>query len=82
MLFALIDTREPPPDGPPAPEPWIITALRWALPWPALVLWLFAASQMLDGWLGVIAIWGAVIIGTWRALRWMPVTDGMREYKQ
>ena len=82
MLFALIDTREPPPSGPSGREPWILTALCWAFPWPALVLWLFVASQMLDGWWGVIAIWCAVVIGTWRALRWMPITDGMREYKQ
>lgn len=82
MLFALIDTREPPPDGPPGREPWIFTALRWAFPWPALILWLFTASQLLDGWPGLIAIYVAVILGTWRALRWMPITDGMREYKQ
>jgi len=82
MVFMLIDTREPPPDGSPKPDPWIVTALRWVFPWPALIAWLFAASQMLSGWPGVIAIWGAVMIGTWRGLRWLPVTAGMRDNKQ
>ena len=82
MLFMLIDTREDPPGRGDDHEPWLVTALRWVLPWPALIAWLFAASQMLDGWAGVIALWGAIIVGSWRALRWMPEGGGMREYRQ
>jgi hypothetical protein len=82
MLLMLIDTRDEPPAGDPRQEPWFITALRWALPWPALVLWLYIASELLDGWAGVIALWGAIIVGTWRLLRAIPEVGGMRDYHQ
>jgi hypothetical protein len=82
MLFMLIDTREEPPGRGDGDEPWLVTALRWVLPWPALIVWLFAAGQMLDGWPGAVALWAAVIVGTWRALRWMPGGGSMREYRQ
>jgi hypothetical protein len=82
----LIDTREPPPDdgdgdGGSKHEPWIVTALGWALPWPALIVWLCIASRVLDGWLAVIAIYAAVFLTAWRGLRMLPL-HGLNENKQ
>ncbi len=82
MMLMLIDTREEPNGDDDPREPWIISALRWVFPWPALVVWLFVAGQVLDGWWGVIALWAAIIIGTWRALRLLPESNGLRDYHQ
>jgi hypothetical protein len=82
MLLMLIDTRDDPPPGDHAHEPWPITALRWAFPWPALLVWLFVASQVLDGWWGVTALWAVILLGSWRGLKLMPDSGGLRDYHQ
>jgi hypothetical protein len=82
-MLAFIDARgEPPGGGGRREDPWFITALRWAFPWPALVVWLFVAGQLLDGWAGVAALWASIIVATWRLLRTIPVGPGMRDYRQ
>jgi hypothetical protein len=82
MMLMLIDTREEPHGDDDRREPWIVGALRRVFPWPALVVWLFVAGQVLDGWWGAIALWAAIFVGTWRALRLLPDSNGMRDYHQ
>ena len=81
-MFMLIDTRVPPDDEPDSkPEPWLVTALAWMLPWPALIVWLCIASRLIDGWIGVGAIYLAIGLASWRCLRHLPM-DGLTEQKQ
>jgi hypothetical protein len=81
-MFMLIDTHLPPDDeGRPKGEPWPVTALAWLLPWPALIVWLLAASRIVDGWAGVGLAFAAVIISAWRGLRALPM-EGLTEAKQ
>ena len=81
-MLMLIDTREPPDDGDDgAREPWLVTALAWLLPWPALIVWLCAASRLLDGWLAVGCIYAAIGLTAWRALRALP-TEGLNQTRQ
>jgi apolipoprotein N-acyltransferase len=81
-LVMLIDTREPHDDGrEPAGEPWIVTLLDWAFPWPALIVWLSVASRYADGWAGVALIYAAVALAAWRALKALP-PDGLNENRQ
>ena len=78
----LIDTRTPPPD-PDRREPWLVSLLLDHLfPWPALVLWLLAASLMTDGWLGVLLSWAAVIVAFWRMSRAFSGVGGLRDHRQ
>jgi hypothetical protein len=81
-MLMLIDTHTPPDDGGgPRGEPWLVTALGWLLPWPALIVWLCVASRMVDGWLGVLAIFLAIGLASWRGLRSLP-TDGLTQRQQ
>ena len=81
-MLMLIDTREPPGDEPgPGREPWLVTALGWLLPWPALIVWLCVLSRVLDGWPGVVAVYLAVALAAWRSLRAFPAS-GLNEGKQ
>ena len=78
----LVDTRdrfEEPSE--PAGEPWILSLLDWVLPWPALIVWLCAASRVLDGWPAVGCIYAAVVLTAWRGLRALPV-DGLNQDRQ
>jgi hypothetical protein len=81
-MFMLVDTREPPDDGGGSSrEPWLVSMLEWALPWPALIVWLCAASQVLHGWIGVICAYIAIGLTAWRGLRAVPA-DGLRDSRQ
>jgi hypothetical protein len=81
-MLMLIDTREPPDDGDGSTsEPWLLIALAWFFPWPALILWLCVASRYLDGWLGVFAIWLAIGLAAWRGLKAMP-SSGLGDNRQ
>jgi hypothetical protein len=82
VLVMLIDTREPPDEGGGSGrEPWLVTLLGWFLPWPALIVWLCAASRVLDGWVGVGCVFAAIALAAWRGLRALP-TDGLNEQRQ
>ena len=77
-----IESREPPGDAPGSGrEPWLLTAVGWLLPWPALIVWLIVASRFADGWIGVAFAFGAVGITAWRAARAFP-TDGLDQVRQ
>jgi hypothetical protein len=81
-MLMLIDTREPPDDGNGhSPEPWPIVALGWLFPWPAIIVWLCAASCFLDGWFGVLAIYLAIGLAAWRGLRTLP-SSGLSDNRQ
>ena len=81
-MLMLIDTREPPDDGEGSThEPWLLLALGWFFPWPALILWLCALSRFLDGWFGVVAIYLAIGIAAWRGLRTFPA-NGLSDNRQ
>jgi hypothetical protein len=81
-MLMLIDTREPPDDGDRSrPDSWLLEALEWFLPWPALIVWLCAVSLFLDGWLGVAAIYMAIGLASWRALRAFP-PSGLPDNRQ
>ena len=79
----LIDTREPPGDegGDRSREPWLVSLLDWLLPWPALILWLCAASRVLDGWVGVVCVFTAIGLAAWRGLAALP-TEGLNQTRQ
>jgi hypothetical protein len=81
-MLMLIDTREPPPE-PGRHEPWLLTFLLDHLfPWPAVVVWMMAASLISDGWLGVVLSWGAVVVAFWRMSRAFGGVGGLRDYRQ
>ena len=67
--------------GEPSREPWLLSALDWVLPWPALIVWLCVASRYADGWLGVGLIYLAIGLAAWRGLRKMPA-DGLEQDRQ
>ena len=82
MMFMRVDTRRPPDEGGgQAGEPWLVSMLDWVLPWPALIVWLCAASRMIDGWPGVACVFAAVWLAAWRGLRSLPA-DGLNEQRQ
>jgi len=82
MLFMLVETREPYDEGRPSSrEPWLVALLGWLLPWPALIVWLCAASRVIDGWAGVACVFVAIGLAAWRGLRSLP-TDGLTDAKQ
>jgi hypothetical protein len=76
----LIDTRTPPPEPSRGGGHWVLAAITWALPWPALVVWLLAAATMCDGRVGVAFAWAAVAIAFWRMSRAYPGVGGLRDY--
>ena len=81
-LVMFIDTREPFDDGrEPARDPWIVTLLDWVFPWPALIVWLCAASRYAEGWLGVVLIYAAIALAAWRGLKALPA-DGLDQSRQ
>jgi hypothetical protein len=81
-MLMLIDTRIPPDDGGGSKgEPWLLAALGWLFPWPALIVWLCVASRVIEGWIGVLAIFLAIAIASWRGLRALP-TDGLNQQRQ
>ena len=81
-LLAFIEAKEPFEDrGEPAREPWLLTAMDWLLPWPALIVWLCIASRYADGWIGVALIYAAIGIAAWRGLNALP-TDGLKQDRQ
>lgn len=81
-MLMLIDTHTPRDDGGGSRgEPWLVTALAWLLPWPALIVWLCVASRMVEGWIGVGCIWLAIGLAAWRGLRALPV-DGLNQRQQ
>jgi hypothetical protein len=84
MLFMLVETpREPFDDGRrrPSREPWLVALLGWLLPWPALIVWLCAASRVLEGWVSVGCVYAAILLCAWRGLRALP-THGLNETRQ
>ena len=85
MLFMLVETREPFDDEEgsrrSSREPWLVSLLGWLLPWPALILWLCVASRLLDGWFGVVAVFAAIALATWRGLRALPA-EGLNQAQQ
>ncbi len=81
-MLMLIDTHTPPDDGGrPEGEPWLVTALGWLLPWPALIVWLCVASRVVDGWFAVLCIFVAIGLAAWRGLRLLP-TEGLNQSQQ
>jgi hypothetical protein len=81
-VLGLIDTRgQPPPGGDETREPWYMEVVGRLFPWPAIIVWLLVAYQVLDGWPGVIALWAGVILFSWRVLKLLP-DGGMRDYRQ
>ncbi len=68
-------------DGDGAREPWLLSALEWVLPWPALIVWLCVASRYADGWLGVGLIYLAIGLCAWRGLKALPA-DGLKQDRQ
>ena len=82
MMFMLVEARDPFDEGEKSSgEPWLVSLLGWVLPWPALVVWLLAASRLVDGWVGVGFAFAAVIIAAWRSLRSLPM-EGLTQAKQ
>jgi hypothetical protein len=84
MLFMLVESREPferGDDRPSPREPWLVALLSWFLPWPALIVWLFVASRVADGWLSVACVYGAILICAWRGLKALPA-DGLNQTRQ
>jgi hypothetical protein len=82
MMFMLVETREPFDEGEkPSREPWLVALLAWMLPWPALIVWLCAASRVLDGWTAVACVYVAIGLAAWRGLRALP-TDGLNQTRQ
>jgi hypothetical protein len=84
MLFMLVESREPfdDGDGPRASrEPWLLLLLDWLFPWPALIVWLCAASRVTDGWVAVGLIFAAIWLCVWRGLKALPA-DGLNEARQ
>ena len=61
--------------------PWFLTALDWLLPWPALIVWLLAASRYADGWVGVGFAYAAIALAAWRGLRALPA-EGLNQTRQ
>jgi hypothetical protein len=81
-MLMLIDSSGPPgDDGGSTHEPWLVALLGWVLPWPALIVWLCAASRVVDGWAGVGAVFVAVGLAAWRGLHALP-TEGLDEGRQ
>jgi hypothetical protein len=62
-------------------EPWILTAIDWVLPWPAMIVWLLVASRLADGWIGFGFAYAAVLVAAWRGLRAMPA-EGVNQARQ
>jgi hypothetical protein len=81
-FVAFIESQDRPGGrGEPSREPWLLTALDWVFPWPALIVWLCVASRYADGWLGVGLIYLAIGLAAWRGLRAMPA-DGLDQDRQ
>ena len=81
-FVAFIDTPDSSGDGGDgAREPWVLSALDWVLPWPALIVWLCVASRYADGWLGVGLIYLAIGLAAWRGLKALP-DDGLNQDRQ
>ena len=82
MMFMLVESRGPFDDrAKPSREPWLVTLLGWLLPWPALIVWLLAASRIVDGWAGVGFAFASIMIAAWRGLRALP-TEGLNQVQQ
>ena len=83
MLFMLVESRDPFDEGGEhsSREPWLVTLLGWMLPWPALIVWLLAASRVVDGWAGVACALVAIWLAAWRGLRSLPM-EGLTNTKQ
>jgi bacteriorhodopsin len=82
MLFMLVESRDPFDDGERSSrEPWLVGLVGWLLPWPALIVWLCAASRVLDGWIAVACIYSAIVLCIWRGLRALPA-DGLNQQRQ
>jgi bacteriorhodopsin len=84
MLFMLVESRGPFNDGEQdrtSREPWLVALLAWFLPWPALIVWLCAASRVLEGWLAFACVYTAILICAWRGLKALP-TDGLNQTRQ
>jgi hypothetical protein len=80
-MLMLVDSRDESPAG-NTREPWYITALASMFPWPAIIAWLFVASQVLGGWWSVLTLWLGIMLFSWRGLRKLPADGGMRDYRQ
>ena len=81
-MVMLVDARQPPDEGAGrGHEPWLLGLLAWLLPWPALIVWLCVASRLIDGWIGVLAIFAAVGLSAWRGLCALPAS-GLDENRQ
>lgn len=76
-----IESRDPYDDYRAPREPWLLTAIGWLLPWPALIVWLLVASRYADGWIGVGFAYAAIGLAAWRGLRALPA-DGLNDVRQ
>ena len=80
----LVESREPFEHGDDRPsphEPWLVALLAWFFPWPALIVWLCAASRVAEGWLAVACVYAAILICAWRGLKALPA-DGLNQTRQ
>jgi hypothetical protein len=81
-FLAFIESPDSSGDGREEPRtPWILTAAGWLLPWPALIVWLLAASRFADGWVAVGFAYAAIVVAAWRGLKWLPA-DGLKQSRQ
>ncbi len=82
MLFMLVESRDPFDEGERSSrEPWLLALLDWFLPWPALIVWLCAASRVLDGWIAVGCVFTAIALCAWRGVAALPA-DGLNQQRQ
>ena len=83
VVVGLIDTR-PGPDGDDERrrEPWPLVALDWVMPWPALIVWLVAASLVTDGWPATLCAIAAMVLGAWRLSVAGGMVGDLRDWKQ
>ena len=81
-FLAFIESPDSSDGGREEPGPlWILVALDWLLPWPALIVWLLVASRYADGWVGVGFAYAAIALAAWRGLRALPA-EGLNQTRQ
>ncbi len=85
LPLLLIDTRdvppEPEPDRGPSAMAVVSAALGWLYPWPAVLIWLFIATCMLEGLAGAISGYVMLMVAFWRMLHIFPA-DGLGAHQQ
>ena len=85
LPLLLIDTRDVPPEPEPERRPSVLAAvaaaLGWLYPWPAVLIWLFVATMVLEGLAGAITAYVMLGVAFWRMLSIIPA-DGLGSHYQ